>query len=200
MQKTVIALLGIALLVLSGCGGTWTTNYDRLDASVTRGWNVQSVSVTVPDTLTVTEQDSFAPNADIVWHGDPLGDRKAQIAKVMQAGISKGASGLRGPRSVNIGVTVRQFHSVTPRAQTRAPGAVHNISYVIQVFDRAGNPLTQPQVIAADLEAFVGSDAIQAAQRGQTQKVRITNHLAAVTAGWLGIGPDVRGTFSGPGR
>ena len=84
---------------------------------------------------------------------------------------------------------------------SRAPAAVHNIKYVAQVFDaETGEPLTEPESIAADLEAFVGASAVTAALEGNTQRVRIVNHLARVNRGWLGIGPDQRRTFSGLGR
>ncbi|MEM6341228.1 MAG: hypothetical protein AAF729_08760 [Pseudomonadota bacterium] len=38
------------------------------------------------------------------------------------------------------------------------------------------------------------------AQQGQTQKVRIRDHLSRVIRGWLGVGPDPRGVFTGVGR
>ena len=96
---------------------------------------------------------------------------------------------------------LQEFHGVTPVALSRAPGAVHNISYTAQVFDlRTGEAITDPQLIRADLPANVGVSAVIAAQAGDTQKARITKHLAAVTKGWLGVGPDQRRTFSGVGR
>ena len=192
---------GSLILVLGACSSTWETDYDApLSASVTKGWRVVDVDVVVPDTLTTSEVNSFAPSYDIIWHGEALGDRRKQVAKIMEDGIASGASKLRGPRPVVLRVVLGRFHAVTPKAVARAPGAVHDIRYTIQAFDRSGKALTPPVVTAADLEAFVGSAAIVAAQNGQTQKVRIRDHLAAVTAGWLGIGPDPRRTFTGVGR
>jgi len=191
-----------AVVLLSACSGQWATDYDApLDPAVTRTWRVSSVEVMVPDTLTVSDENSFAPSVDIVWHGDPPGDRRAQISAIIEDAARRATEELRGGRRVSLSVTVAQFHAVTPIAVLRAPGAVHNIIFAAQVFDAAkGTPLTQPTMIQADLPALVGEEAFAAAQIGQTQKVRVTDHLIAVFKGWLGIGPDVRGTFESVGR
>ena len=193
---------GIAALVLSGCVGGWTVDYDQgLSSEVTKNWRLHDVVAVVPEHVTVSHSNTFAPEADIVWHGEPFGDRKAQVAKIMDEGMTAGASDLKGERLVTITVSVATFHAVTPSAVARAPAAVHNITYGMQVFDsRTGEPLTEPQVIEADLVAFVGSSAVAAAINGNTQRVRIVRHLAAVTRGWLGFGPDQRREFGGIGR
>ncbi len=199
MKNTILTM---CLVILAGCSGSWVTDYGTgIEASVSQGWNVTEVTVAVPSNLTTTEANSYAPNADIVWHEDPAGDRRQQVAAILQNGIATGAKTLRGNRRVQLNVTLEEFHAVTPVTRARAPSAVHNISYVIQVVDaRSGEPLTEPQLIRADLEAYVGGEAFEAVARGETQKVRITRHLAAVTAGWLGIGPDPSRKFSSVGR
>lgn len=191
-----------AALSLAACSVNWTIAYDTpIDPAVSRTWHVHSVDVSIPDSLSVSNNNSYAPNADIVWHGEPQGDRRRQVAAILRDGISRGASDLRGPRGVIIAVTLRHFHAVTPAAVARAPAAVHNISYVTQVFDaQTREAITQPEPISADLEAYVGDAAVVAALQGQTQRVRIVDHLARVTRGWLGVGPDPRGRFSGFGR
>jgi hypothetical protein len=188
--------------MLAGCSGSWKTDYESgIETSVSKAWNVREVTVSLPSDLTTTETNTYAPNADIVWHGDPLGDRKQQVAAIVQNGIALGAKSLRGRRSVALNVTLQEFHALTPIARSRAPSAVHNISYTIQVVDaRSGEPLTEPELIRADLEAYVGDAAFEAFEQGETQKVRITRHLQQVTAGWLGAGPDARRTFNSTGR
>lgn len=191
-----------AMLLLSACAGTFETSYAKPPPpEVTRTWRVVDVNVVAPDGLTVSTRNSFAPSADIVWWGDPEGDRRAQVADIVDAGITAGAAGLQGTRPVTIVARLDRFHAVTPMAVSRAPAAVHNITYEMQVFDQAtGKALTSPAVIKADLDAFVGAQAIAAAVEGQTQKVRITHHIAAVTRNWLGLGPDPRRRFTGLGR
>ena len=197
-----IILGGIAAMVLGGCAGNWKVAYDQgLSSEVTKNWRLNDVVAVVPDHLTVSNSNSLAPNADIVWHGEPFGDRRAQVAAIMDEGMSAGASDLKGERLVTITVSVESFHAVTPAAVARAPAAVHNITYGMQVFDtRTGDPLTEPKLIKADLVAFVGSSAVAAAINGNTQRVRIVRHLSAVTRGWLGFGPDQRRQFGGIGR
>ena len=189
-------------LLISACSGNWKTDYNGgIDADVSRNWRASEVTVIVPQTLTVSESNTLAPNADIVWHGDPLGDRRVQVRELIGAGIAHGASGLQGSRPVEIRAIVSEMHAVTPAAVSRAPAAVHNISFSIQVFDsRNGRALTDVTQIDADLPAYVGAAAVVAAQQGQTQKVRITNHVAAVVRGWLGQGSDPRNKFGGVGR
>ncbi len=202
MNRRVFLASGLATIFLTACSGNWGVKYAGLpDPAVSREWRVARVSVVVPETLSVSESNSFAPNADIVWHGEAYGDRRKQVGAILREGLSRGASGLRGSRPVVLSARLHRFHGVTPAAVERAPAAVHNIKYDLQVFDaRTGRPLTEPQVVSADLEANVGVSAVIAAIEGKTQRVRIVSHLAAVTAGWLGLGPDQRRTFEGIGR
>lgn len=195
-------MLGGAAALLAGCAGNWKVDYRQgLDTAVTRTWKLNNVLVVVPEELTVSHANTFAPNADIVWHGEPFGNRKAQVAAILRDGITQGTSELQGKRPVTITATLRQLHAVTPAAVGRAPAAVHNISYTTQVLDaETGEALTEKQLIQADLEAYVGAAAIAAAINGNTQRVRIVNHIARVTRGWLGFGPDQRRTFASVGR
>lgn len=195
-------LLGAAALVgLAGCS-QWQVDYQTgLDPALTRTWLLDDVIVTAPDDLRVNENNTYAPSGDIVWHGEPYGDRRAQVAKIVEEGIRAGASDLGGAIPVVIVARVEQFHAVTPAAVARAPSAVHNIDYVIQVLDaRDAQPLTAQQNIEADLEAYTGNAAIAAAVSGQSQRVRIVDHIARVTRGWLGFGPDQRRSFTSMGR
>ena len=190
-----------AVLLLAGCGGRFATDFEPLAPDLAPGWRLADVQATAPQSLTVSVRNLFAPSADIVWYGDPAGDRREQVAAVLEAGIRAGASGLSGNRPVVISATLQRFHAVTPRALSAAPAAVHDIIYTVQVFDAdTGLPLTLPQEIQADIEANVGAAAVVASQEGRTQKARITGHIAATTAAWLGIGPDNRRNFVSIGK
>lgn len=195
-------LIGVVLSFLAGCSGTWEVAYDTpVDPAVARSWTVSDVVVVTPESLSVSNANTYAPNADIVWHGEAFGNRRQQVTRIMGEGIRKGSTGLKGPRKVTIMATVVQFHAVTPTSVANAPGAVHNIRYVAQVMDTAsGLPLTEPEEIAANLEAYVGAAAVTAAIAGDTQRVRIVDHIGRVTSGWLGTGPDQRRTFTSVGR
>lgn len=196
-----IGLLLAALMFATGCSREWSTEYAPLQPDVAKAWRLSDVRVSVPDTLTTSEDNTLAPDYDVVWHGEPQGDRRAQVAAIMSEGIRRGATGLRGSIPVVLEAQVSQFHAVTPAAVATAPSAVHDIRYTIQVVDaRTGAVLSPPQAIKADLPAFVGAAAVAAAVEGETQNVRITRHIARVTAGWLGLGPDPRTTFRSFGR
>ena len=201
MDRRTLMIAGSASL-LTGCAGRWEVAYAQgLDAAVTRTWNVTQVISTVPDYLTVSNDNTFAPNADIVWHGEPFGDRKKQVAAIFEEAATAAGAPLSGARKVAISTQVLHFHGVTPIATNRAPGAVHNIAFRAQVFDaRTRDPVTGISTIDADLEANVGSTAVTAALEGETERLRIVRHLTRVMQGWLGIGPDPRRAFTSFGR
>ncbi len=200
LPRRSIALIG--LLALSACVGRFGTAFDEtLPADVSLGWTVSDVLVTVPDALVASDANTLVPRADIVWHGEPPGDRKVQVAAILDEGITQGASILAGPRVVRFDVRLERFHGVTPAAMARAPSAVHNIKYKLWVVDVAtDSTLMGPFEFSADLEANVGAAAIVAMQSGQSERVRIVDHLAETTRGWLGLGPDPRRKFMGLGR
>jgi hypothetical protein len=199
------ALLGASAALLSACvggGGSFKTDYTPLAADLSRGWRLAEVRVDVPRSLTVSEAKSLLPSADIVWREDPLGDRHAQVDKIMTDAITRGAQGLRGPRAVNIEVTVTRFHALTFEAETRPQNwGVHNINFTARVVDaRSGEVLVPETAIRAELPAYSGTQMREARRQGQTQKSMITNHVAKTVAGWLGTGPDNRGQFSRQGN
>lgn len=193
------AFLALAV-VLAGCAATYRTYYaGRIDPAVSRGWRVADVAVIVPETLSVSEEPSLVPKANIVWREDPAsGDRRQQVATIMRDAVQRGASGLRGPRAVVLQIQVTRFHALTFEAEKRLSNSgVHNIDFVATVRDaRSGEILAGPEAIEAATPAFSGAAAVAARAQGQTQKKVISAHVAATVAGWLGIGPDNRGEFS----
>ncbi len=201
MDRRTFVLAGAGTF-LAGCSGQWNVDYDEsVDPALSKSWHLHGVKVTIPETLTISNDNTYAPNADIVWHGDLGGDRREQVASILTEGLTRAAKPLKGPRGVQINAELEHFHAVTPAAVARSPAAVHNIAFVAQVIDdETGRPLTRPERIQADLEAYVGAAAVSAAIQGQTQRVRIVDHIANVTQGWLGLGPDQRRTFQSIGR
>lgn len=199
-----IAVAAALTLGIAGCAqNQWETQYEPVDPARSMNWRLNDVRVNAPQTLTTTEVNSYIPDADIVWHGDPQGDRRAQVATIVAQGIREGASGLRGTQPVNINATITQFHALTPRARAMEGNVgVHDIRYTVTVTDaRTGEMLSPTQDIRADKAALVGNQAAEADARGYTQKVEITRHLAAVTRHWLGLSTqDPRGGFTRTGR
>ncbi len=187
-------------LPLAACSGAYQTSFpQQLDAAATRTWRVSRVEVGVPQSLTVSEEPTYVPLADIVWReDDPNGDRHLQVQRIMHDAIVKGAQGLRGGVPVILQVTVTRFHALTFEAEFGLPNAgVHNIQFDIQVVSaRTGEILTGPVHVQADLPALSGGAMAAARMRGETQKSQITAHVAQTIASWLGTVGDNRGSFS----
>lgn len=141
---------------------------------------VEDISVVVPKTLEVSEKHLYLPAADIVWREDPIGDRHAQVRTIFQAAMKQGTESMSGATPVSLYVQVMRFHALTEKARFTV-GGVHSIKFGLAVRDlNTGQLLGEPRIIEADLQAFGGRQAMRAVQRGQTQKVRITDHLAEV--------------------
>lgn len=191
MKRALRGILALgAVLAVSACA---TTPVSR-DVSVApfdggvqqasvqglRDFYVAGVNISVPRSLVVSEKNSYYPGGDIVWHGDPMGDRFAQVQAIFDAGIKAGTRGFTGSRAVVIDVQVTRFHSLTPKARYTV-GGVHSISFHMRVRDaKTGAVLVPSHLVRADLQAYGGAVAVAAEAHGDTQKVRVTNHLAAV--------------------
>jgi len=204
-SKLFASLAISSALLLSACGAKWETAYpDDINPEVSRGWRVAAVDVQVPASLSVSEENSYAPDADIVWREDPYGKgtRYQQVDAIITEAAKRGAKVLHGGKPVKIVIVLQNFHALSEKARYGLENAgVHDITFTAQVFDaRSGAPLSQPDLIKADLVAYVGKEAIEAERKGITQKVRIIDHVSKVIAGWLSHTVDVRGTFSRTGR
>lgn len=142
--------------------------------------NVRRISVVVPRSLEVSEANRYLPAGDIVWREDPIGDRYDQVEAIFDAAFKKGTAELKGSTPVSLYVQVMRFHALTEKARY-STGGVHSIKFGLAIRDlNSGQILGAPRVVEADLDAFGGQAALDAEAKGQTQKVRITNHLARV--------------------
>ena len=141
---------------------------------------VDSVQVVVPRALVVSESFGYRPRGDILWRGDPPGDRYEQVERLVQDALVVGAAPLDGPRHVALKVTIERFHALTERARATV-GGVHSIIMRLAIVDpETGLPIVPERRIQADLVAYGGTLAMIAEARGETQKVRISAHLAEV--------------------
>ncbi len=201
----VIAII-IACFSLAACA-TRTTDYTNpVPANISANWRLANVQVIVPDSLTTTEQNSYAPEADIVWHGDVYGagSRQQQVAAILKDGITDAAARLSGATPVTIQATLLQFHALTPKARVRV-GGIHNVDFMVRVINaNTGEVLVEQARIEADEFAYAGAAAVGAEALGQTQKVRISNRINLVVLNWLGIAKESEritlGGVSGIGR
>ena len=148
--------------------------------SVSAPVRVTSVLVRVPRELEVSEANRYLPRGDIVWREDPAGDRHGQVQTIVQAAMERGVAGLDGAVPVALDVQVTRFHALTEKARYSV-GGVHAITFEMAVKNPETGDLLMPiRTVRADLKAYGGQQALDAMARGETQKVRITEHLAGV--------------------
>lgn len=149
-------------------------------APVQRNYDLQSIRFVVPENLTVSEANSYYPIADIVWRGDPMGDRPEQIATIFNAAAQNAVSNLNGAVPVIVDVQLARFHSLTERTRYSI-GGVHSIKFDMTVRHATTGAILEPaRRINGDFEGLGGSAAIAADSQGQTQRVRITDHLSSL--------------------
>ncbi|MFD0858193.1 DUF6778 family protein [Roseovarius aquimarinus] len=186
-RTTIRTLTALALaLGVSACAATpenavtRAATMDAPQAPASMAVNIKSVRVSVPEMLAVSEANSYYPAGDIVWRGDPAGDRHAQVAAIFQEAMTRGTQSMKSGVPAILDVQVQRFHAQTEKARYSV-GGVHDMAFLVTLRDPAsGAALSQPRRIKAALKGYGGSEAIAAEQRGETQKVRITEHLASV--------------------
>lgn len=186
-----IAALGLGGMV-AACGAApdVSTNSVALGAAqpvlafqqeaVMPSMKVSGINVRVPQSLSVSEANGYYPRADIVWRGDDLGDRRQQVKSIFEDSFASGTSTLNGDTPVVVDVQVKRFHSLTERARERV-GGVHNMEFYLTVYNaETGAVILPARLVEANLPALGGVAAIEAVQRGQTQKVRVSTYLSMV--------------------
>lgn len=145
-----------------------------------RAVSVASYRVKVPRGLRVSEANSYYPFGDIVWRGDPVGDRHAQVAAILDSAMAGAAETAEGPRDAVVEIELERFHALTEKTRYTI-GGVHSIRFTMTLRDpETGAALMAPRTVKADLKAYGGSRALAAERDGLTQKVRITRHLENV--------------------
>ncbi|MFX0540376.1 DUF6778 family protein [Roseovarius sp. S4756] len=186
-RTTIRTIMGLSLaLGISACAGVPDQSVSRaaiVDApqrATTMAVDIQSVRVNVPRTLKVSEANSYYPGGDIVWRGDPIGDRYEQIGAIFEEAMMRGTQNMKSGVPAVLDIEVQRFHALTEKARYSV-GGVHDVTFSVTLRDPAtGLALTPTRSIEADLKGYGGSQAMAAEQRGETQKVRITDHLAKV--------------------
>lgn len=143
-------------------------------------YDVVGIRIDVPHSLRVSEANSFHPKADIVWHGDPYGDRYQQVADIFRMAATAATGPMTQGTPVNVDLQVTRFHAVTEKARYTI-GGEHSMRFLLTVTDaRTGQVIDGPRQIVADAKAAGGNAAVAEDQAGRTQKVVVTERLVAV--------------------
>ena len=141
---------------------------------------VTSVEIVVPQSLTVSEANVLVPMSDIVWRGDPLGDRRAQVAAIILDAANTATSGMVEGRGVVLRLEVVRFHALTEKARYLI-GGNYALRFLMTLRDaETGTVIDGPRPLDADLRASGGVRAIAEENAGRTEKVVITERLAEV--------------------
>lgn len=200
MKTLKYIIVGAGLLMLTACGAVETTTrnapapsgLDTLQNTqvVATNYKVVDYVVRVPAGLRVSEANSYYPVADIVWRGDPLGDRHTQVAHLFQNALEDAMPSMKGTQPVKLVVELQRFHSLTERARYTV-GGVHNMIWNMEIQDaKTGTVLKPMHRVESNLPALGGASAIAADSRGITQKSRINEHLTQYFARNFGAIPQ----------
>ncbi|MDJ1008726.1 MAG: hypothetical protein QNJ13_12990 [Paracoccaceae bacterium] len=178
--RVTAAVTALGLAALAGCAGVDEGLRDLPVGEVrseARDYRIEAFDVLVPRTLEVSEANLFYPIADIVWRGDPFGDRYEQVEAIFDAAGDGTRAEVDGARPVRVTVQVTRFHSVTERARVTV-GGVHSMRFFLTVYEQGSDaPIEGPRLVIADLPALGGEAALAAEREGQTMKVRVTEQL-----------------------
>lgn len=183
----------VALLALAACGkpGDFVTRSVAPDTPLLQmegegaatlplvrpSYNVVELNVLVPTTLQVSEANTYKPRADIVWRGDPMGNRYEQIETIFRDAMGEGLATLEGERPVRVNIQITKFHALTERTRYSV-GGTHDIHFAITVVDAETGIVIEPtRIVETELTGLGGRAALRAEAEGQTQKVRISAHL-----------------------
>jgi|LauGreSuBDMM15SN_2_FD.fasta_scaffold131945_2 hypothetical protein len=183
MRSFRFTVIALATLGLSGCimsdppsrGGLGAPSLVTQQPS---GYNVTRVNVLVPRSLVVSEDNSYKPAADIVWHGEAAGNRFAQVEKLTRDGITAGAGAFRAGRAVTVDVQVVRFHALTQKTRDSF-GGKHELIYALILRDSAtGEVLLLEPRVKATVRAAGGAAAQAEEAVGRTQAVVIREAFA----------------------
>lgn len=140
-------------------------------------YTIADVRVSVPRSLRVSEANVFYPMADIVWRGDPVGDRHQQITAIFEDAARQAATRMNGPRPAILQIELVRFHGVTEKTRYTI-GGTHDMVFNLTVLDAStGAVIDGPREVRADARAAGGQAAIAEEQAGRTQKVVVTEKL-----------------------
>ena len=142
-----------------------------------QGFAVKAVHVSVPRSLVVSEENSYLPMADIVWHGEAQGDRYQQVGAIFATAMARGTYGFYQGRPVVLDVVVTRFHALTDKTR-RSIGGRHNLKYDLTLRDAETGAMLGPvRHVNASVHGAGGAQALAEDRAGRTQKVVITQAL-----------------------
>ncbi len=152
-------------------------------------WAVRAIAIDVPESLVVSESNSFFPIADIVWRGEPRGDRRAQVRAILAEAFGAAAAEGAGGTPAKVEISVRRFHGVTERTRYTV-GGVLAVHLVMTFRDPAsGAVLDGPRDVRIAVPMAGGARAIEEEARGLTQRIVAVEGLKAAALREFAVAP-----------
>ena len=150
------------------------------DAPVLRSYEVRDVRISVPDTLTVSEDNSIKPRADIVWRGDAFGNRHEQITALFENAAAQGAEKLQGQIPVVVDIQMTKFHGLTQRTRYNF-GGDYDMQFVLTVIHAVtGEIIEGPRSVRRILDNPSGEEVLAMEMRGITEKIFVNSYLVSM--------------------
>ena len=148
----------------------------------TEPYLIAGTTIRVPQSLRVSEANVFYPIADIVWRGEPRGDRHVQVQAIYAEAMGRATAELTTGRAVLVDVEITRFHCLTEKTRYTV-GGTHSLHFILTLRDaETGAIIEGPRAIIADVKAAGGSIAVAEEAEGLTQRIVVVNRLAEVLA------------------
>lgn len=175
LRRMVIAILVLGAVAACGVSGG---GISAARPEISRDYRLTGLTYAVQPNLTVSEANMLFPVADIVWRGDPFGDRAEQIGAMFRVAGNQAMTMVTGHQPVIVDVVLTRFHGQTERTQATI-GGNYDIQFLMTVRDgRTGAVLEPQRLVALDIAEPGGAAFFALVQSGQTPKVRVTSALA----------------------
>ena len=172
-------LLGLPLVGLMGCSAAIGMK-SGARPEMNRSYDLRRFNFVAQSDLTISESETFYPQADIVWRGDPFGPRIPQIAAMFNEAAARNRGILDGAVPVDVDVTLVRFHGVTNKTRYTV-GGVYNVIFDLTIRSAATDDVIEPtRRIVGNLKAPGGDRAARQDAAGQTQRVRVTDYLTSL--------------------
>lgn len=176
-RRTFIASL--SFLGLMGCASaSGLTDIER--PQMDRSYDLQGLNFSALPDLSVSEDNSIYPFADVVWRGDPPGPRVAQIGALFQEAATRNAAVINGTVPVVVDVTLVRFHGVTDRTRFSI-GGVYNVIFDMTVRNATTGVVIEPtRRVEGNLRGEEGTIELGLDARGSTQRARVVDFLTTL--------------------
>lgn len=182
-----ISVAAVCILALTACSGSKTSvhNLPMPDGAVAspfpksgiseQVYHVANLRIDVPEDLVVSEANQLIPHADIVWRGEPFGDRHAQVRALFEESFA--AMDHQIGEAVDVSIKVTRFHGLTEKARFLT-GGNYAIYFEIALTDPASGKLVRaPQLVKIDEWVKGGNQPVLDEEEGVTERTRVIGFI-----------------------